>query len=302
MPTPTVFISYSHKDEVWKDRLVTHLGVLEHEGLLQTWNDRNIGAGEEWFEEIQNAMDTARVAVLLVSAHSLTSKFILHKEIPRLLERRISEGMRFFPVILKSCAWTKLPWLAKFQARPRDGRPLSSFGGNGRDAELARIAEEILELSSREPQPITAVPEAVQETTSPLRALHQLPPPPRDFTGRQEELASLKEKLTQGGAGAIFGLRGMGGVGKTTLALKLAEELTPLYPDAQIYLDLKGVDPQPLTAAQAMAHAIRSFHPEVKLPEDQTQLTALYRSVLHDKRTILLMDNASQRVTNRWSR
>ncbi|HEX6903779.1 MAG TPA: tetratricopeptide repeat protein [Thermoanaerobaculia bacterium] len=124
-------------------------------------------------------------------------------------------------------------------------------------------------------------------------APHQLPAPPGDFTGRQEELAALKKKLTQGGAGAIFGLRGMGGVGKTTLALKLAEELTPLYPDAQIYLDLKGVDPQPLTSAQAMAHVIRSFHPDAHLPENQVELAGLYRSVLHGKRTILFMDNAS---------
>ena len=45
MPGPSVFISYSHKDETWKDRLVTHLGVLQREGLLDTWDDRQIGAG-----------------------------------------------------------------------------------------------------------------------------------------------------------------------------------------------------------------------------------------------------------------
>ncbi|HEY4597774.1 MAG TPA: toll/interleukin-1 receptor domain-containing protein, partial [Thermoanaerobaculia bacterium] len=81
-PVPTVFISYSHQDEVWKDRLLEHLGVLEEEGLLKTWNDRNIGAGDEWFEEIRTAMNAARVAVFLVSAHSLRSKFIRHQEIP----------------------------------------------------------------------------------------------------------------------------------------------------------------------------------------------------------------------------
>ena len=67
----------------------------------------------------------------------------------------------------------------------------------------------------------------------------------------------------------------MGGVGKTALALKLAEELTPLYPDAQLYLDLKGVDPQPLTAADAMAFVIRSFHPEARAPESDADLTVL---------------------------
>ena len=53
MPGPSVFISYSHKDEVWKDRLATHLGVLQREGLLDTWDDRRIGAGDDWHEEIQ---------------------------------------------------------------------------------------------------------------------------------------------------------------------------------------------------------------------------------------------------------
>ena len=63
MTAPTIFISYSHKDEVWKDRLLDHLGGLEEEGFLKVWNDRNIGAGDEWFEEIRNAMDAAQVAV-----------------------------------------------------------------------------------------------------------------------------------------------------------------------------------------------------------------------------------------------
>jgi hypothetical protein len=67
MTQPTVFISYSHKDEAWKDRLVTHLGVLEKQGQLDLWDDRRIGAGEDWHAEIQDAMDRASVAVLLVS-------------------------------------------------------------------------------------------------------------------------------------------------------------------------------------------------------------------------------------------
>ena len=52
---PAVFISYSHLDEDWKDRLVSHLRVLEREGELDVWDDRRIGAGEDWRPEIEQA-------------------------------------------------------------------------------------------------------------------------------------------------------------------------------------------------------------------------------------------------------
>ncbi len=292
MPPPSVFISYSHQDEVWKDRLVKQLVVLQNQGLLQTWTDRDIGAGDEWFEEIRNAMNAARVAVVLISADSLTSKFILHTEVPHFLERRTREGMTVFPVLCKDCLWQEIPWLARLQARPRDGRALASFRGNKLDSELAKIAKEILEIVRNGAPVIPGSRSAPFETGTSLPTLHQLPAPPADFTGRTEDLAALKSALTAGGAGAIFGLRGLGGMGKTTLALKLAEELAPLYPDAQLYLDLKGVDPQPLSATQAMAYVVRSLHPEARLPEGETEMAGLYRSVLHGKHTLLLMDNA----------
>jgi len=122
-------------------------------------------------------------------------------------------------------------------------------------------------------------------------ALHQLRPPPRDFTGREKEIAELMAAVAKGGV-TISGLQGLGGVGKTALALKLAERLTPSYPDAQFDLDLKGVSTNPLTSKQAMEHVIRAHHPTAKLPENETELAGLYQSVLHGKRAILLMDNA----------
>ncbi|HUW14645.1 MAG TPA: caspase family protein [Anaerolineae bacterium] len=146
MTQSTVFISFSHKDEPWKDRLVTHLGVLQRQGLLDLWDDRRIGAGDDWRREIRQAMDRARVAVLLVSADFLTSDFILGEEVPRLLQRRDEEGLRVFPVIVRPCAWQRVEWLARMQARPRDGRPLSAGDEHQVDVDLATIAEEIAEL------------------------------------------------------------------------------------------------------------------------------------------------------------
>lgn len=140
---PTVFVSYSHKDEVWKDRLNAHLGVLKEHGLLNFWDDRQIGAGDNWYEKIEDAMNAARVAILLVSANSLTSQFILREEVSRLLKRRDREGLVIIPVILKACPWKKVAWLSRMQVRPKDGKPLAAYGANRRDEALSDIASEV---------------------------------------------------------------------------------------------------------------------------------------------------------------
>lgn len=126
----------------------------------------------------------------------------------------------------------------------------------------------------------------------PLSTLHQLPPPVNDFTGRAEELAELTEKLEQGGI-TISGFHGLGGIGKTALALKLADELKPRFPDAQFYLDLKGTSQEPLAVNEALAHVIHAFHPTAKLPETEAELRGFYQSVLQDQRALIVMDNAA---------
>jgi tetratricopeptide (TPR) repeat protein len=124
-----------------------------------------------------------------------------------------------------------------------------------------------------------------------IPAVHQLPAPPDDFTGREDELQELRAAIASGGA-TISGLTGQGGVGKTVLALKVADEIKTQFPDAQIYLNLLGVSEKPLTPSEAMAYVIRAFEPEAKLPEQEQALGAVYRSVLDGKRALLLMDNA----------
>ncbi|MBI1930705.1 TIR domain-containing protein [Candidatus Poribacteria bacterium] len=146
MNLPTIFISYSHKDEEEKRMLLSHLGVLGHVGLIDVWNDDRIGAGGDWEQEITEAMARARVAILLVSANFLTSHFILRKEVPTLLERREREGLTVFPVIAKACAWKVVPWLTKMNVRPKNGIPVWGDGGVHIDEDLAAIAEEIVDI------------------------------------------------------------------------------------------------------------------------------------------------------------
>ncbi len=95
---PSVFISYSHKDKQWKGRLVEHLGVLQDQGLLDIWEDWQLPAGAHWHEGIQTALKSASIFVLLISARSLTSDYILHEEMTRAIVRR-PEGVRIIPLM-----------------------------------------------------------------------------------------------------------------------------------------------------------------------------------------------------------
>ncbi len=143
MTLPSVFISYSHKDEKEKETLLSHLDVLQQAGLIDLWSDDRIGAGRNWEQEINQAIGRARIAILLVTANFLTSDFILQQEVPALLKRRQSEGLIIFPVIAKACAWREVDWLAKMSVRPKNGKPVWGDGGSHVDEDLTVIAEEI---------------------------------------------------------------------------------------------------------------------------------------------------------------
>jgi formylglycine-generating enzyme required for sulfatase activity len=150
MDQPLIFISYSHKDEDLKNRLLAQLGILETAGLTSVWDDDRIGAGEDWEDKIAKAMRQARIAILLISANFLSSDFISGQEVPELLRRRRAEGLTIFPVIAKACAWWRVEWLAKLNVRPKNGLPVWGDGGTHIDEDLADIADEVAGILEKE--------------------------------------------------------------------------------------------------------------------------------------------------------
>src|SRR5579863_2231867 len=83
-----VFISYSHKDVRYLDQLVEHLTYYERNNLIEFWSDKKIAAGAQWHDEIKQAIEATKVAVLLISPSFLASKFIAENELPTPSSRR----------------------------------------------------------------------------------------------------------------------------------------------------------------------------------------------------------------------
>jgi hypothetical protein len=122
----TVFFSYSHKDDALRDEMETHLSALKRQGLIDTWHDRRIGAGEEIDHVISEHLEKADIIFLLVSPYFIASDYCYDVEMKRAIERHKAGEARVIPVILHPCDWHSLPF-GKLMATPADGKPVSMF-------------------------------------------------------------------------------------------------------------------------------------------------------------------------------
>jgi len=142
-----IFISYSHKDEPFKDELVTMLAGLQNRGVVDTWQDRRIEPGDEWNKSIQNAMDECDLALLLVSPDYIASRFIQEEEQPKLLQRRKELQTHVIPIIVRPCKWKSEPVIKELQVLPKDGKAIIKFSkaSGARDEVWEAIANAIEE-------------------------------------------------------------------------------------------------------------------------------------------------------------
>lgn len=136
----TIFFSYSHKDEVLRNELEAHLALLKHEGLVESWHDRRIVAGEEVDEAIFSQLETANIILLLVSSDFMSSNYCYSREMTRAMERHYAQEAKVIPIILRHCDWNNAPF-GKLMAVPRDAKPVTSWPD--RDEAFTDVAKQI---------------------------------------------------------------------------------------------------------------------------------------------------------------
>lgn len=119
-----VFISYSHRDSEWLDRLKVHLKPLVRESTIEVWEDTGVAMGVDWAADVRAAVQRANIAILLVSADFLASDFIVSQELPLLLESAERDGAIVIPIIVGPCGFIRTQGLSRFQAANPPSRPL----------------------------------------------------------------------------------------------------------------------------------------------------------------------------------
>jgi hypothetical protein len=138
-----VFISYSHQDANWLKRLRIHLKPLERENNINVWDDTRIIPGSNWKDEIRKAIESTKVAVLLVSADFLASEFIATDELPPLLKAAEEDGAVILPFILSPSRFLNNESLAQFQAVNDPSKPLIGLSKVNQEKLLLDLTEDI---------------------------------------------------------------------------------------------------------------------------------------------------------------
>lgn len=181
----------------------------------------------------------------------------------------------------------------------RQSEALAVFTETGRllpegpGPELVRLRERILAGD-----PALAAPDAppaadARGAPAPVLAHavpDRLPPEPAGFTGRETLTAEVREALA---AGDVVVLTGPGGTGKTALAVHTARAVRASYPDGLFHLDLRGTDPEPVDTGTALADLLYALGvTDAALPDGVERRAALYRSLLADRRVLVVLDDA----------
>jgi hypothetical protein len=156
---PLIFISYAHADEPekpadgqvqWLSFVRTFLQPAVKNGIFALWVDRHMTGGAKWQREIEDKLRACDIFILLVSANSMASDYIVDKEIAIIRERQAKgDDVHFYPLLLRPIPKVALDKGRVMNLRPRDAKPFSAYAVNDREQHMTEAANEIAEIAER---------------------------------------------------------------------------------------------------------------------------------------------------------
>lgn len=137
------FISYSHRDEDYKNELDLHLATMKRQGLLKVWQDRKILPGSDWDDEIRQQMEDSHIIFFMVSPGFMGSDYIMEKEVPLAMSLHAAGKAKVVPIFVKHVEW-KGTEFGRLQGLPRDEKFIDTQPN--KDQAFATVARELREL------------------------------------------------------------------------------------------------------------------------------------------------------------
>lgn len=177
----------------------------------------------------------------------------------------------------------------KGQSRNENGNPART---SGHDANKSPVSSSSGNTGSSGSGSLLNQLSMINSRSFPALSTNQLPQKLEAFFGRKDILHDVNSR--NWGSGGPLCLYGKKGVGKSSLAVELAHQLTPKFPDAQFYMDFDGGGGIPLTVNKAMGNVIRAFNPREPLPFDPYELVEQYNACFRGKRILIVLDNVKK--------
>jgi len=279
-----LFYSYVHKDEDLRNQLAEHLSSLRRQGYITEWYDRQIGAGTEWVQEINAHLNTATIILLLISSSFLASDYCYGIEMHRALERHDTKEALVIPIILRPVDWQGTPF-EKLHALPANGKPITTWPNQ--DEALLDVTRGIRKAIEVWTTPSVNFPPTSSEGKY-WNVPHQRNP---YFTGQEALLTDLHHQFEVDLSAAstrIQAISGLGGIGKTQIALEYAYR----HRDAYRAVLWVNADTRESLVVDYVALAALLGLPEQDARDHRLAVEAIKRWLETHDQWLLILDNA----------
>jgi len=132
-------------------------------------------------------------------------------------------------------------------------------------------------------------------TAIPRYCPQELPPQLRDFVGREREIERMSKRLrtSTGGIIELSAVNGMGGVGKSSLAIEVGHRLKDRFPSGQVFLELLGMQPEPMSVPRALTQLLISLCPERRVPGEESLLPEYRSAMAAAGQVLVILDDAA---------
>ncbi len=278
-----VFCAYAPEDITWVQELEKHLSLLQRQGIISTWHPRLIAAGSDWQHVIDDHFHKASLILLLISPDFLASDYCYGNEMRQALRREREKGVCVIPILLRPVDWQHAPF-AHLRPLPADATFLTEWSN------LDRAFAEIAAGIRRTIEDLSLLAASVARTDFP--SIWNIPFPRNlFFIGREDLLAQLHTQLQQGRTTALSqAISGLGGVGKTQLAVEYAYRF---HQDYQAVLWAHAESTESLISSYTEIAMLLNL--PVKDAQEQTViLEAVKRWLQNHRDWLLILDNADE--------